>query len=141
MTTENVLISTLAACAIVLSPIYGLIIVISLAVGIDTIYAIYYTVKTKGWEGVDSHKAFNIVPKTALYMSSIIFAFLIDTFFFEGKINGVAFAIAKIVSAVWTSIELKSIDETRTKLGHKSMFLLIKETVKSVKEFKKDINE
>ena len=141
MKLKEVLSSTLAAAAIVLSPIHGLIIIISIAVATDTMCAIYHTIKVNGWQSFNSHKLFNIVPKTFLYMGTIIFAFLIDKFFFHGELNGVPFAVSKVVTAAWTGVELKSIDETRMKLGYKSMVVLAKEAYKNIRGIKKNLED
>lgn len=141
MKFKEALSSTLAAAAIVLSPIHGLIIIISIAVATDTMCAIYHTIKVNGWRSFNSHKLFNIVPKTFLYMGTIIFAFLIDKFFFHGELNGVPFAVSKVVTAAWTGVELKSIDETRMKLGYKSMVVLAKEAYKNIRGIKKNLED
>ena len=141
MKFKEALSSTLAAAAIVLSPIHGLIIIISIAVATDTMCAIYHTIKVNGWRSFNSHKLFNIVPKTFLYMGTIIFAFLIDKFFFHGELNGVPFAVSKVVTAAWTGVELKSIDETRMKLGYKSMVVLAKDAYKNIRGIKKNLED
>ena len=141
MKFKEALSSTLAAAVIVLSPIHGLIIIISIAVATDTMCAIYHTIKVNGWRSFNSHKLFNIVPKTFLYMGTIIFAFLIDKFFFHGELNGVPFAVSKVVTAAWTGVELKSIDETRMKLGYKSMVVLAKEAYKNIRGIKKNLED
>ena len=141
MKFKEALSSTLAAAVIVLSPIHGLIIIISIAVATDTMCAIYHTIKVNGWRSFNSHKLFNIVPKTFLYMGTIIFAFLIDKFFFHGELNGVPFAVSKVVTAAWTGVELKSIDETRMKLGYKSMLVLAKEAYKNIRGIKKNLED
>ena len=141
MKFKEALSSTLAAAVIVLSPIHGLIIIISIAVATDTMCAIYHTIKVNGWRSFNSHKLFNIVPKTFLYMGTIIFAFLIDKFFFHGELNGVPFAVSKVVTAAWTGVELKSIDETRMKLGYKSMVVLAKDAYKNIRGIKKNLED
>ncbi len=130
-----------SALFVALTPIHGLILVISLLVASDTIYAIYATVKLKGWEAFRSHKLYNIVPKTFGYMGGIILAFMIDKFFFEGELKDVPFAVSKVITAIWCYIELKSIDETRIKLGHQSFMTLMAKAFVKIKEFKKNIQD
>jgi hypothetical protein len=52
-----------SALFVALTPIHGLILVISLLVASDTIYAIYATVKLKGWEAFRSHKLIQYCAK------------------------------------------------------------------------------
>ena len=74
-------------------------------------------------------------------MGSIIFAFMIDKYMFEGKILDIPYLISKVITFVWLYIEIKSIDETSMKLGNRSLWVIIKEIINKGKSFKKDINE
>lgn len=122
-------------------PINGLIILISFAVILDTIFAIYVSVKQKGWRSFTSTKLFNIVVKTFFYMSTILLAYLIDTHICEGKLLDIQNLISKTITFVWLYIEIKSIDETSQKLGNKSFGILLKELISKSKDLKKDIND
>ena len=123
------------------TPINGLIILISFAVILDTIFAIYVSVKQKGWRSFTSTKLFNIVVKTFFYMSTILLAYLIDTHICEGKLLDIQNLISKTITFVWLYIEIKSIDETSQKLGNKSFGILLKELISKSKDLKKDIND
>jgi peptidoglycan biosynthesis protein MviN/MurJ (putative lipid II flippase) len=124
-----------------ITPIQGLIWLISFAVGFDTIFAIYVSVKQKGISSFSSTKLFNIVVKTFFYMGSIILAFMVDKFIFEGKIYDIPFLSSKIITTIWLYIEIKSIDETSMKLGNKSLWVLFREVISKGKGLKKDIND
>jgi hypothetical protein len=124
-----------------ITPIQGLIWLISFAVGFDTIFAIYVSVKQKGISSFSSTKLFNIVVKTFFYMGSIILAFLIDKFIFEGKVYDIPFLSSKIITTIWLYIEIKSIDETSMKLGNKSLWVIFREVISKGKGLKKDIND
>lgn len=124
-----------------ITPIKGLMCLISFAVAFDTIFAIYVSIKQKGIKSFRSTKLFNIVVKTFFYMGGILFAYLIDNYIFEGKLLDINFLISKIVTFVWLYIEIKSIDETSMKLGNKSLWVIFKELVSKAKDLKKDINE
>jgi hypothetical protein len=124
-----------------ISPIKGLIYLISFAVAFDTIFAIYVNVKLKGLKSFRSTKLFNIVVKSFFYMGSIVFAFLIDKFMFEGKLFEIPNLISKIITFVWVYIEVKSIDETSMKYGNKSLWVLFKELISKAKDLKNDIKE
>jgi peptidoglycan biosynthesis protein MviN/MurJ (putative lipid II flippase) len=124
-----------------ISPIKGLIYLISFAVVFDTIFAIYVSIKQKGINSFRSTKLFNIVVKTFFYMGSIVFAYLLDCYIFEGKIFDIPNLISKVITFVWVYIEVKSIDETSIKLGNKSLWFLFKELISKAKDVKNDIKE
>lgn len=134
---KNALITFL----VFITPIKGMLLLVSFAVSFDTLFAIYVSVKLKGISSFKSTKLFNIVVKTFFYMSTIILAFLIDKYIFEGKILDISYLISKIITFVWLYIEIKSIDETSMKLGNKSLWVLFKELISKAKDLKNDINE
>ena len=124
-----------------LTPIKGLICLISFAVGFDTVFAIYVAIKQKGIGAFRSTKLFNIVVKTFFYMSTILFAYLIDTYIFDKKLFDIPLLVSKIITFVWLYIEIKSIDETSMKLGNRSLWVIFKDLISKAKDLKKDINE
>ena len=124
-----------------ITPIKGMLLLISFAVGFDTLFAIYVSIKQKGISSFKSTKLFNIVVKTFFYMGAILFAFLIDTYIFEKKLLDIHYLISKIVSFIWLYIEIKSIDETSQKLGNKSLWVIFKDLIAKAKDIKNDINE
>lgn len=131
----------LVTFAVFATPIYGLLVLISFAVIFDTVFAIYVSIKQRGWRSFTSTKLFNIVVKTFFYMSTILFAFLIDSHILEGKIFDVTNGISKTVTFVWLYIEIKSIDETSQKLGNRPLWMILKELISKTKDIKKDIND
>lgn len=125
-----------------LTPIKGLLILTGMAVFLDTIFAIYTTIKLNGWKSYQSTKLFNIVVKSFFYFGSIVLAFFIDTHIIEkNTLFGINLLISKAVTIFWLYIECKSIDETSQKLGNKSFYFTIKNLMTKAKELKKDINE
>ena len=124
-----------------ITPIKGMLLLISFAVSFDTLFAIYVSIKQKGISSFKSTKLFNIVVKTFFYMGAILFAFLIDTYIFEKKLLDIHYLISKIVSFIWLYIEIKSIDETSQKLGNKSLWVIFKDLIAKAKDIKNDINE
>ena len=125
-----------------LTPIKGLIFLTGIAVFLDTIFAIYVTIKLNGWQSYQSTKLFNIVVKSFFYFGSIILAFFIDTHIIEqNTIFEINLLISKAVTVFWLYIEVKSIDETSQKLGNKSFYFTIKNLMSKAKDLKKDINE
>ena len=134
---KNALITFL----VFITPIKGMLLLVSFAVAFDTLFAIYVSVKLKGISSFKSTKLFNIVVKTFFYMSTIVFSFLIDKYIFEGKILDISYLISKIITFLWLYIEIKSIDETSMKLGNRSLWVIVKEIINKGKSFKKVINE
>ena len=113
-----------------------------MAVFLDTIFAIYTTIKLNGWSSYQSTKLFNIVVKSFFYLGSIVLAFFIDTHIVEhNTLFGINLLISKAVTVFWLYIEVKSIDETSQKLGNKSFYFTIKNLMTKAKDLKKDINE
>lgn len=140
------LLKIISAAAIslltLISPIKGLILLIGISVVLDTLFAIYTTIKLNGWKSYQSTKLFNIVVKTFFYMGSIILAYVIDTHIINANlIFGIPLITSKAITLFWVYIEVKSIDETSQKHGNKPFYLLIKDLMSKAKELKKDINE
>ena len=141
MITTKTFTAIITTFLIFITPIYGLLSIITFAVGFDTLFAIYVSIKLNGIKSFRSTKLFNVVVKTFFYMGSIIFAFMIDKYMFEGKILDIPYLISKVITFVWLYIEIKSIDETSMKLGNRSLWVILKEIINKGKSLKKDINE
>ena len=141
MITTKTFTAIITTFLIFITPIFGLLSIITFAVGFDTLFAIYVSIKLNGIKSFRSTKLFNVVVKTFFYMGSIIFAFMIDKYMFEGKILDIPYLISKVITFVWLYIEIKSIDETSMKLGNRSLWVIVKEIINKGKSFKKDINE
>jgi hypothetical protein len=131
----------LVSALTVIAPIKAFVITIGLFVLFDTAFAIYWTVKTKGWSSFRSNKLFNLVIKSFFYMTTVMLSFLVDTYIFEGSILGIKLLLCKSISMLWIYIELVSINETSMKLGNKSIWVLFKELFAKGKELKKDLGE
>lgn len=126
----------------ILTPIKGLLSVTGMAVFLDTVFAVFTTIKLNGWSSYQSTKLFNIVVKSFFYLGTIILAYFIDTHIIgDNLIMGVDLFISKIVTIFWLYIELKSIDETSQKHGNKPFYVILKNLLKKAKDLKKDINE
>ena len=138
---EYLLIAFLSLITI-LSPVKPFVILITLFVGADTIFAIIGNIKKYGIKSFKSNKLFNIVIKTFFYSFSIIGLYLIDKYIFEDDMFGIKLLLTKIITMLWCYIEIKSIDETSMKyFNNKSVWVLLKELFNKGKEFKKDLNE
>ena len=137
----KIITSFFLALSLFLLPIQGLLITMILFIALDTITALYVTIKLKGWSSFRSTKFFNIVVKSFFYLFSIILAFVIDNFIFEGSILGIKLLLSKSMTAVWVFNEVKSCDENSVKLGNKPFFCVIKDFIGKMKSLKKDLNE
>ena len=125
-----------------LTPIKGLLIITGMAVFLDTIFAIYTTIKLNGWSSYQSTKLFNIVVKSFFYLGSIVLAYFIDTYIVGNNlIMGVELFLSKVITLFWLYIEVKSIDETSQKHGNKPFYVILKNALDKAKDLKKDINE
>lgn len=126
----------------ILAPIKGLLLVTGMAVFLDTIFAIYTTIKLYGWKSYQSTKLFNIVVKSFFYLGSIMLAYFIDTHIIgANKIMNIDLFLSKVITLFWLYIEVKSIDETSQKHGNKPFYVILKNVLDKAKDLKKDINE
>lgn len=124
-----------------ITPIYGMLALMTVSVYLDTFFAVYYTLKVKGRKGFTSHKLFNIVPKLFMYLGCIFVSFLVDKYLLDGEIYEIKLLVTKLVTAMFVYIEVKSIDETSQKLGNKPFIEIVKGFFSKIKGFKKDLNE
>ena len=108
---------------------------------LDSVMAIYVAVKLGGWNAFKSTKFFNIVVKSFFYLFTIILAYFVDVFMFEGSILDIKLLLAKSMTSAWVFIEVKSCDENSMKLGNKSLWVLIKSFTTKIKSIKKDLND
>ena len=132
----------LVLIATILAPIKGLLLVTGMAVFLDTIFAIYTTIKLNGWASYQSTKLFNIVVKSFFYLGSIVLTYFIDTHIVGNNlIMGIELFLSKVITIFWLYIEVKSIDETSQKHGNKPFYIIIKNILDKAKDLKKDINE
>ncbi len=125
-----------------LAPIKGLLLLTGGIVLLDTVYAIYATVKLNGWSSFESNKLFNIVVKTFFYLGSIIIAYMTDIHIIgDNTLFGIDLIASKVLTLFWIYIEAKSVDETSVKLGNKPFYRTIKGIIARLKSLKVDVNE
>lgn len=124
-----------------LAPIQALLLLMIGFIVIDTLLAIYATIKIHGMASFKSNKLFNVVVKSFFYCSSIIMAFAIDQYIMGGTLFGVEMLLSKAMSIFWIYIEVKSIDETSINLGNRSFWVIIKEMIAKIGKLKTDIKK
>jgi hypothetical protein len=135
------LAATLTAVLTALSPIQGIILITILITLVDTVFAIYATIRVNGILAFRSGKLFNIVTKITFYSSAIMLSFAIDTFIFDGQMFEVHNFLAKCAALLFIYIEIKSIDESSMKLGNNSLWVIISELTRKLGKIKQDINK
>jgi phage-related holin len=122
-------------------PIQGLFVLVGSIVFFDMIFAVYTSVKLKGWASIQSGKLFNTVPKLIMYFLVLMVFHAVDRLILkDGLFFGIPEITAKATAIFLTFIEFKSIDEKVIKLGKKSLFEQGHEFLKSLLNFKKNIN-
>ena len=119
-------------------PVNGLFAVMFFMVILDTMTAIYATIKINGIKSFKSSRLFNIAPKVFFYFSSIFIGFMADSYVITDLL-GIQFFIAKLLTVIFSYIEIKSIDETIVKMGYRSIWAVFKDLIKRLKTIKKDI--
>lgn len=124
-----------------LAPIQGLLIMMIIFILCDTFFGIYVSSNLNGLTSFKSTKLFNIVVKSFFYLFSIIMCYFIDKYIFEGEFMGIKLLFAKVMTAFWIYIEIKSLDETSMKMGNRSFWIVFKEFIEKMKGLKKDLNE
>ena len=91
----------LISVSIFLTPIKGLLITTGLFVLLDTIFAVYATIKLNGWKSYQSTKLFNIAVKTFFYLGSIVLAFFVDTHIVENNAGNDCQTLAESSFDTW----------------------------------------
>lgn len=135
---KNEIIMALFSLFTFLTPIYGMAILVTGAVALDTFAGVYIARRNNDYQ---SDKLFNVVVKTFFYMATILLAFMIDKHIFEDKIANIGFFSSKAVTMFWLYIEAKSLDEKSQKLNNKPFHIIMTDFIKRIKAWKKDINE
>lgn len=125
-----------------ISPIIPFILLVVLLVVYDTFYAIKSVIKKEGFKSVISHKFFNIAPKICFYGGAIIVSYLGDIYIIsENTIYNIPFILSKIITVAFIANEIKSIDEKRVLNGKTSVFDMVKNVFRWLKNLKKNLKE
>jgi hypothetical protein len=123
-------------------PIQGLLLLLILAISLDTISSIYVSVKTRGWKSFRSALLRKgLSSKIFLYLGSVLLAYMADVYILNGTTFGIQHLLSKGLSAIWVYSEIKSLDENSMLLGNKSFFVISKEFFKKITGYSKDIKD
>ena len=138
------LLQLLAALLLFFAPIQQLVMVVGLAIMLDTFTGIYKSVKLGGWKSIRSRKLSNIISKLVLYEVSIILLYPIDKFLLNElllNVVSVQFFSTKIACVLLILVELTSIKENVEAALKINIWQILKKAINRAKELKGDIDE
>jgi len=142
MITMNFLKPILFSILTFFVPIQGLLLLLILMVTIDTLTAIYVSIKLKGIKSFRSALLRKgMTAKIFLYLGTVILAYMVDVYILGGSTFGVQHLLSKGLTAIWTFGEIKSMDENSMKLGNRSFFVISREFFKKMTGYSKDIKD
>ena len=123
-------------------PIQGLLLLLIFMVSLDTLMAIYVSIKLKGIKSFKSALLRKgMTAKVFLYLGTVILAYMADVYILGGSTFGVQHLLSKGLSAIWTYAEIKSMDENSIKLGNRSFFVVTTEFFKKITGFKSEVDK
>ena len=125
-----------------LMPIIPLIIIVGVAIFVDSIFGILRAKKVK--EPITSRKFSKIISKMVLYQSAIILAFAVEKFILGdiiGLFTSIPFILTKIVTTTLLFIEATSINENYLAISGVSIWKKFKTLLNRTKEFQKNIKK
>ncbi|CAB5208353.1 Bacteriophage holin family [uncultured Caudovirales phage] len=139
MTWIKPLIFTLLAF---FAPIKGLLLLLIAFVTIDTIMAIYVSIKMRGIKSFRSALLRKgMTAKIFLYLGTVILAYMVDVYVMGGITFGIQYLLSKGLASVWCYGETKSMDENSMKLGNRSFFVILKEFFKKITGYKDEVKK
>lgn len=123
-------------------PIQGLLLLLILMVTIDTLMAIYVSIKMKGIKSFRSALLRKgMTAKIFLYLGTVMLSYMVDVYILNGTTFGIQHLLSKGLTAIWVYSEVKSLDENSMLLGNKSFFVISKEFFKKITGYSKDIKD
>jgi len=124
------------------TPIQGLLLLLISFVTIDTIMAIFVSIKMKGIKSFRSALLRKgMTAKIFLYLGTVILAYMVDMYVMGGSTFGIQHLLSKGLSSIWCYGEIKSMDENSMKLGNRSFFVIVKDFLKKVTGYKDEIKK
>jgi len=138
------LLQLLAALLLFFAPIQQLVMVVGIAIILDTFTGIYKSVKLNGWRSIRSRKLSNIISKLVLYEVSIILLYPIDKFLLNElllNIVSVQFFSTKVACVLLILVELTSIKENVEAALKINIWQILKRTINRAKEISHDVDD
>jgi hypothetical protein len=125
-----------------LTPIKPLIIIVGVAIALDTFYGVRRAKKTG--EKVTSRKLSKIISKMVLYQTAVILFFCVEKFILGdiiGLFTSIPLILTKVVTTVLLYIEATSISESYEIMYGVSLWKKFKELIRRTGETKQEIQE
>jgi hypothetical protein len=138
------LLQLLAALLLFFAPIQQLVMVVGIAIMLDTFTGIYKSVKLGGWKSIRSRKLSNIISKLVLYEVSIILLYPIDKFLLNElllNVVSVQFFSTKVACVLLILVELTSIKENIEAALKINIWQILKRTINRAKEISHDVDD
>jgi hypothetical protein len=124
------------------TPIQGLLLLLISFVTIDTIMAIFVSIKMKGIKSFRSALLRKgMTAKIFLYLGTVILAYMVDMYVMGGSTFGIQHLLSKGLTSIWCYGEIKSMDENSIKLGNRSFFVIVKDFLKKITGYKDEIKK
>lgn len=123
-------------------PIQGLLLLLIFMVSLDTLTAIYVSIKLRGVKSFRSALLRKgMTAKIFLYLGTVILSYMVDIYILNGTTFGIQHLLSKGLASIWTYAEVKSMDENSMKLGNRSFFVISKEFFKKITGYKEDVEK
>ena len=125
-----------------LTPIKPLILIVGVAIALDTFYGVRRAKKTG--EKVTSRKLSKIISKMVLYQSAVVLFFCVEKFILGdiiGLFTNIPLILTKIVTTVLLYIEATSISESYEIMYGVSLWKKFKELIKRTGDTKQQLQD
>lgn len=123
-------------------PIQGILLLLIFMVSLDTLTAIYVSIRLRGIRSFRSALLRKgMTAKIFLYLGTVIVSYMVDVYILGGSTFGIQHLLSKGLASIWTYAEVKSMDENSMKLGNRSFFVITKDFFKKVTGYKEDIKK
>lgn len=140
-TLKKIFIYLFAVIGALFTPVQGLVGTVVFAAFLASTLSVYVSIKTKQGKKSVPDILFILIIKIFFYSGSILLSHKMDANIFEGNINGIPYALSKGATLLILYIEFKYMDESQMKLGNRSIWVLIGELFKKIKNIKKNLND
>lgn len=134
----------ISAIILFFTPIYGLLIAVAMAIGLDTFTGIFKSIKLNGWKSIRSRRLSHVISKLLLYEITVLLLFVIDYHLLNEFISAhfnIAFMFTKIVCIILIFVELVSIKENIEEALKIDIWKLLKGVLNRAKEVKEDVDQ
>ena len=145
MKTSTFIGYILTSLAVFLTPIAPLMVVVALAIVIDTFLGLYKAYRTK--QTITSHKLSRVAFKVLFYELLIVIMYPIDVYIMDGSIYGISHLLTKGACLLLVFIEALSVDENIKAINNnkgfefylKKLLLLFRKGKEAITDMKKKL--